>query len=40
MTVDAALVTLDFLLRRQLLAPPEAAATLEERLAKLCTGAP
>ena len=40
MTVDAALVTLDFLLRRQLLTPPEAAATLEERLAKLCTGAP
>ena len=40
MTVDAALVTLDFLLRRQLLAPPEAAAALEERLAKLCTGAP
>jgi 8-oxo-dGTP pyrophosphatase MutT (NUDIX family) len=38
MTVDASLVTLDFLLRRQLLAPP-AAAALEERLARLCTAA-
>ena len=37
MTVDAALVTLDFLLRRKLLAPPEAAAALEERLAPLCS---
>ena len=40
MTVDAALVTLDFLLRRQLLLLTEAAAALEERLARLCTGTP
>lgn len=40
MTVDAALVTLDFLLRRKLLAPPDVHAALEERLARLCTVAP
>ena len=39
MTVDAALVTLDFLLRHKLVVPAEAAAALEERLARLCTGA-
>jgi 8-oxo-dGTP pyrophosphatase MutT (NUDIX family) len=38
MTVDAALVTLDFLLRRKLVAPPEAAAALEEGLVRLCAG--
>jgi uncharacterized membrane protein len=38
MTVDAALVTLDFLLRRKLVAPPEAAAALEEGLIRLCAG--
>ena len=37
MTVDAALVTLDFLLRRKLLAPPAVAAALEAGLARLCT---
>jgi len=39
MTVDAALVTLDFLLRRQLLEPHETAAALGEDLAKLCAKA-
>ena len=38
MTVDAALVTLDFLLRRKLVAPPVAAAALEEGLIRLCAG--
>lgn len=38
MTVDAALVTLDFLLRRKLITPPEAAGDLERRLAQLCSG--
>lgn len=37
MTVDAALVTLDFLLRRQLLAPPAVSAALEAGLARICT---
>lgn len=38
MTVDAALVTLDFLLRHKLITPPEAACDLERRLAQLCSG--
>jgi 8-oxo-dGTP pyrophosphatase MutT (NUDIX family) len=36
MTVDAALVTLDFLLRKGLCSPPWPAASLEEALAQLC----
>lgn len=37
MTVDAALVTLDFMLRKGLCSPPWAAASLGEALALLCT---
>jgi 8-oxo-dGTP pyrophosphatase MutT (NUDIX family) len=38
MTVDAGLVTLDFLLRNGLCSAPLPAACLEEALAQLCTG--